>query len=302
MAQKEESDKKRMKVTIDENAGFCPGVIHAIDVAETKLKEGVPVAALGALIHNKREVTRLKNAGLREVDQEDFEQGKGDWEKLKDNTLLIRAHGISPKLRKKIEDQEISYIDATCARVVRSQKLVAKYYQDGYQVIIVGKNNHPEVKGLLGFCNGDGIIVYDRGDEEKIDLNKKTLLIAQTTVDEERFEYFRKKLTKGVDDIVIKKTICPVVTKKQLQILEFARKNDVIIFVAGKQSSNSKVLFKMCQRNNPRTHFVSSVDELRSEWFENAQSVGITGGASTPQWQLRQVENKIKHDYQYERD
>ncbi len=288
-----------MKVIVDEKAGFCPGVIHAINIVEKRLKDGKSITALGSLIHNQREIDRLKNLGLNEIDQDLVENKKIDLVQLKKDVLLIRSHGISPKLLEQIEQHEVTYIDATCARVVHSQKLIQQYYKNGYTIVIVGKANHPEVKALMGFCENNGIVVLNSGDEKKIKHRKKLLLVAQTTIDEETFEYFAKQLMKGVDELVVKNTICSIVRNRHEQVANLARENDAVIFVAGKNSSNSQVLYKMCRQQNPNSFFISSTNELKHQWFKNVETVGITGGASTPRWQLNEVKEKVESEYSH---
>ena len=288
-----------MKVIIDEKAGFCPGVIHAINIVEKRLKDGKSITALGSLIHNQREIDRLKNSGLNEVDQDLVENKKINWDRLKRDVLLIRSHGISPRLLEQIEHHKVTYIDATCARVVHSQKTIQQYHKNGYTIVIVGKANHPEVKALMGFCENKGIVVLNAGDEKKIKHRKKLLLAAQTTIDEETFEYFAKQLMKGVDELVVKNTICSIVQNRHEQVANLARENDVVIFVAGKNSSNSQVLFAMCQRQNPNSFFISATNELKHQWFKNVETVGITGGASTPRWQLNEVKEKVESEYSH---
>jgi len=286
-----------MKINIDETAGFCPGVIKAINIVEDRLSSGKSVNALGSLIHNQNELDRLKKLGLKEVNQDLVETNEVDWDQLKKDSLLIRSHGVSPKLLEQIEAHKIPYVDATCSRVVRSQKLTEKYFKQGYTIVIVGKANHPEVKALMGFCDNKGIVVLKPGDENKIKQNKKLLLIAQTTIGEDTFEYFAKQLTKGVDNLAVKNTICSIVQNRHEQMIKLARMNDVVIFVAGKNSSNSQVLFEISRKQNAKSYFISSADELKSEWFENAETVGITGGASTPRWQLNEVKKIIENKH-----
>jgi len=288
-----------MNIVIDEKAGFCPGVIKAVHIVETRLSENKSITALGSLIHNQQEIERLKKLGLKEVDQTLLEQEGTNWEALKNEALLIRSHGISPQLLGRIEHFGFSYVDATCSRVIRSQKLIQQYHQKGYTIVIVGKIHHPEVKALLGFCDNKGIVVLQPGDEDKIINKKKLLLVAQTTIDEEIFDYFAKQLRKGADHLVIKNTICSVVRKRHEQVKNLAQQCDVVIFVAGKNSSNSRVLFSIAQKQNPRSYFISSPDELKKAWFENVQTVGITGGASTPHWQLVEIKQKIESEFSH---
>ena len=254
---------------------------------------------MGSLIHNQKEIDRLKKLGLKEIDQTSAEEGSTNWEALKNEVLLIRSHGLAPQMLEEIKRHQVRYVDATCSRVVRSQKLIRQYYQAGYTIVIVGKESHPEVKALLGFCSNKGVVVLKPGDEEKIKNKKKLFLVAQTTIDEKTFNYFAKQLTKGVDNLVVKNTICSIVRSRQEQVRKLAQENEVVIFVAGKNSSNSQVLFAIARQQNPRSYFISSSDELKKAWFEAVQTVGITGGASTPRWQLMEIKQKIQNEYSH---
>ncbi len=282
-----------MKISIDEYAGFCPGVKHVVEIAEQNLTEGKRIVALGSIIHNEKEIERLKKKGLSEIAQEQWEENSGFRQTVNGDVVLIRSHGVPPQTLDYFEQHEIPFINATCWRVKRVQKLVRQYSEMGCQVVIVGKANHPEVKGLLGYAGNNGIVVYLPDDLALVDSNKKTLLLAQTTIDEYRFKDFAKKMKKGVKDLIVKNTICPVIQSRHQHMERFTRSNELIVMIAGKNSSNSLVLFNFCKTQNSRSYFISDVGELKPAWFENVSSVGITGGASTPYWQLVQVRDEI---------
>lgn len=282
-----------MKITIDENAGFCPGVKRVIKIAEKNLNDGKKIQALGSIIHNEKEIDRLKEKGLGVLSQEKWESDSKYRQSLNSDVVLIRSHGVPPETLHYFEEHRITYINATCSRVLKVQQLVQEYAKLNYQIVIVGKPHHPEVKGLLGHAGNRGIVIYHTEDISRVDSEKKTLLIAQTTIDEYRFQNFAKILRKGVKYLVVKNTICPVIKMRHQHMEEFARSNEVIILIAGKNSSNSLVLFNICKTQNSRSYFISDVAELQSAWFEGVQSVGITGGASTPHWQLLQVRDSI---------
>ena len=288
-----------MNITIDKQAGFCPGVKKAIEIAEESLSKGKSITSLGQLIHNENEISRLEKLGLNILDQEDVETDfqKLDEFKNKDDVILIRSHGVAPKIIQQLKEKEIKYIDATCPRVIRSQKIIQDYYEKGYQIVIVGKHHHPEVKSLMGFCNNQAVVVLNKNDINKIEFNKKTLLLAQTTIGEDIYEFFAKNLKKGVIELVNQKTICPVVSNRIQQIMKLAKCHDVVILVAGQNSSNSKVLFDVCLQHNNRSHFITGIDELDWTWFKVATSVCITGGASTPIWQLNHIKQLILHKH-----
>ncbi|MFZ5515669.1 MAG: 4-hydroxy-3-methylbut-2-enyl diphosphate reductase [Candidatus Zhuqueibacterota bacterium] len=282
-----------MKITIDEFAGFCPGVQRVIQIAEQRLNEGKKIVALGSIIHNEKEIDRLKTMGLRVIPQEHWASDPSFKDRLNGDSVLIRSHGVPPEIVNYFEQEGIPFINATCARVVRVQRLVKKYADRGYQIVVVGKPNHPEVMGLLGNAGALGVLVYNPEDMVRVDLKMKTLLVAQTTIDEDRFQNFAINLKKGMKELVVTNTICPVIKSRHTHMAQFARAHDVIVLIAGPHSSNSLVLFNLCKTQNSRSYFISDARELQPTWFENAATVGVTGGASTPRWQLIQVRDAI---------
>ena len=282
-----------MKITIDESAGFCPGVKRVIKIAEQNLKDGKKIVALGSIIHNEKEIDRLKKMGLGVISQEVWEADSDFRKSLNGDVVLIRSHGVQPGILNFFEQRRVPFINATCSRVIKVQQIVQEYADQDYQIVIVGKPNHPEVKGLLGYAGKQGVVVFNPEDLGQVNFNKKTVLIAQTTIDEHRFQSFAKNLKKGVEVFEVKNTICPVIKSRHQHMENFAKSNELIIMIAGQNSSNSLVLFNICKTQNSCSYFISDVNELKPEWFENVKSVGITGGASTPDWQLIQLRNKI---------
>jgi len=252
------------------------------------------LVALGSVIHNEKEIDRLKALGLSVIPQEQWAPDQSFKNRLNGDSVLIRSHGAPPEIVNYFEQESIPFINATCSRVVRVQRLIRNYADQGYQIVVVGKPNHPEVVGLLGNAGALGVLVYNPEDIDRVDLKRKTLLVAQTTIDDDRFQSFAINLKKGVKELVVKNTICPVITSRHTHIAQFARSHDVIVMIAGRHSSNSLVLFNLCQTQNSRSYFISDAEELQPSWVENAATVGVTGGASTPRWQLIQVRDAIR--------
>ena len=168
-----------MKVILDPNAGFCPGVKKVIQTAEKYLEENPILYALGELIHNKNETERLENKGLQVIDHL-FMQDRNN----RDSTILIRAHGEPPTTFKTAQNTNISLIDGTCSIVAKSQKLAKQYFQNGYQIVIIGKEKHPKVIAINGYCNNEAVIVLEESDLEKIKTKRKIFVMAQTTISE----------------------------------------------------------------------------------------------------------------------
>ncbi len=291
-----------MKVTIDRFSGFCWGVVRTIEIAEQELAAGRQLASLGDIIHNPMEIRRLEQKGLRTVTVSDLESVKG-------GTVLIRAHGEPPSTYKRAVELGITIVDATCPVVTKVQERIRKFYLDGYQVVIFGKKDHAEVIGLLGQTNGEAIVVKSLDEISAITMDRKTVLFSQTTMDKPTFYAIRDALAAKIKEFVVgtmedeaidfhaKDTICGQVSGRDKKIREFARENDVVVFVAGRHSSNGKVLYDIVRSENARTHFIEDVPELQPAWFEGASSVGITGATSTPQWLMEHVKLDIERRF-----
>ncbi len=291
-----------MKVTIDKHSGFCWGVVRTIEIAEQELAESEQLYSLGDTIHNPMEIKRLNERGLETIQIEDLERAKG-------GKVLIRAHGEPPATYKRAEELGITIIDGTCPVVTKVQERIRKFYLDGYQIVIYGKSHHAEVIGLVGQTNGEAIVIKSLEEFDKVRLDRKTVLFSQTTMDKQTFYKIKEELEKRVKELVIdsfedealefhaKDTICGQVSGRDKKIREFARSNDIIIFVAGRHSSNGKVLYEITKQENPRSYFIEDIPELQPEWFADAETVGITGATSTPQWLMERVKQAIEEQF-----
>jgi 4-hydroxy-3-methylbut-2-enyl diphosphate reductase len=288
-----------MNVTIDRSSGFCWGVVRTIEIAEQELGETDDLFSLGDIIHNPMEIRRLGDEGLKTISVADLDKAKG-------GRVLIRAHGEPPSTYKRAKELGITIIDATCPVVTKVQERIRRFYLDGYQVVIFGKKEHAEVLGLAGQTNGESIVVTSLEDIQKVNLDRKTVLFSQTTMDKPTFYKIKEELQKRIKDLLVgsfedeaiefhaKDTICGQVSGRDKKIREFAKSNDIVIFVAGRNSSNGMVLFAIAKEANPRTYFVEDIAELQPEWFQNVENVGITGATSTPQWLMEQVKGAIE--------
>lgn len=288
-----------MKVTVDKFSGFCWGVVRTIEIAEQELAANGPLYSLGEIIHNPVEIQRLEKKGLKTISQSDLGGLRGA-------TVLVRAHGEPPETYKKAEELGITIIDATCPVVTKVQERIRKFHLQGYQVVIFGKKEHAEVVGLIGQTNGEAIVVISVDELSSVKIDRKTVLFSQTTMDKPTFYKIKEELENRVKNLVVdtfedealdfhaKDTICGQVSGRDKKIREFAKSNDVVIFVAGKHSSNGKVLYGFVQSENPRSYFVEDVSELDEGWFDGAQTVGVTGATSTPQWLMEKVKTAIE--------
>ena len=289
-----------MKVTVDKNSGFCWGVVRAIDFAEAELAKSGKLYSLGDIIHNPDEVDRLGEKGLQTIAHKDLEN-------IKEGKVLIRAHGEPPSTFELAKKYNLEIIDATCPVVTKLQERIKKFYDDHYQVVIFGKKDHAEVIGLRGVCNDEAIVVKSVEEAmQKIDFSRKTVLFSQTTMDKPTFYAIKGALSKKVKDLVVgsmediaktflaKDTICGQVSGRDKKLREFAVQNDVIVFVAGRNSSNGKVLFEICKEENASSYFIENESELQGQWFEGVENVGVTGATSTPQWLMEKVSSAIE--------
>ncbi|MBE0645854.1 MAG: 4-hydroxy-3-methylbut-2-enyl diphosphate reductase [Bacteroidetes bacterium] len=290
-----------MNVRIDPTAGFCWGVVRTIDIAEEELRNGNALVSLGDIIHNPKEIERLDALGMHTIDHAKMEE-------LPDGTrVLIRAHGEPASTYRRANELGIQLIDATCPIVTKLQERIRKYYLDGWQVVIFGKKDHAEVIGLRGVCNDDCIVIKTLDEaREAVDLSRPTVLFSQTTMDKATFHDIREFLRSRVGEFHegsmeeiatsfhAKDTICGQVSGRDKKLRAFAEENDVMVFVAGRKSSNGKVLYHICLEANPRTHFIEDVNEIDPSWFENTANVGISGATSTPQWLMNEVKIHIE--------
>ena len=280
-----------MQTIIDSHAGPCPGVRRALNMLELELHQGRCVA-LGSVIHNPVEVARLERSGLETVPQEQVEAG--DLRKVRGRRVFIRSHGISEKLRQTLEQAGAEIIDGVCPTVSALQRNIRRFYQQGYQILIIGKHGHPEVKGLCGAADDRAVVIASEADFAAVDPAVKSLLVAQTTVDEQVFQTMADRLREHIGDLKVLNTLCRQVTGRQATIREFAARVDVLLLVGGKNSSNTKVLFTTAQSVNRRSHWIEHPDELREQWFTPNDTVGITGSASTPMLQLADMQRAVE--------
>ncbi len=282
-----------MKIVIDANAGPCPGVKRAIRLAEKYLTESAPLTALGPIIHNKPEFERLQKKGLDVLDQDEIEKSD-NIEKIFHKNLFIRSHGISPQLEGRLEENQARLIDATCGKVKRVQKVIRNYYRKGYQIVIAGKKGHPEVVGLLGYCDNNGIVISDLSEMSRIASRKKTLLVSQTTLSKTRFNEIKERLLTLTENPVINDTTCEHINRRHEHLAQFANSVDVLLLIGGKESSNTGVLYDICKRENSKSYRIETPSEIEEKWFHADDLIGITGSASTPVWQLEAVSTFLK--------
>lgn len=291
-----------MQVTIDAFSGFCWGVVRTVNIAEKNLENQTEISVLGHIIHNPKEIERLEKLGLNTITSDDFEEVA-----QRGGKVLIRAHGEPPETYRKAMNLGIELVDATCPVVTKLQERVRKFFEQGFQIVIFGKKDHAEVIGVRGVVS-DRCIVVKSVDEalSQVDFTSKTVLFSQTTMDRPTFYAIRDALQMRIKELVVdsienvatefhaKDTICGQVSGREIKLAAFSKTQDVMIFIAGKASSNGKVLYDVCKSANSHTYFIEQIEELQNEWLEGAENVGISGATSTPQWLMSKLKEEIE--------
>ncbi len=278
-------------VEIDKESGFCFGVVTAIRKAEEELARGSQLYCLGDIVHNSGEVERLCAKGLVTITHDDLRS-------LSNAKVLLRAHGEPPETYEIAHRNNIEIIDATCPVVLKLQQRIKANYDaaDATQIVIYGKIGHAEVNGLVGQTCSTAIVVEGIDDLEKVDFNRPVALYSQTTKSLEGFnamiEEIKRRMTPGVS-FSYYDTICRQVANRVEHLRSFAASKDVVLFVAGSKSSNGKVLFNHCHDVNPHTYLISDESELKREFFDGAESIGICGATSTPRWLMERVRDTL---------
>lgn len=281
------------KVEIDEGSGFCFGVVTAIHKAEEELAKGETLYCLGDIVHNSREVERLKEMGLITINHDEFSQ-------LHNAKVLLRAHGEPPETYDTARRNNIEIIDATCPVVLRLQRKIKQEYMQGgsdKQIVIYGKNGHAEVLGLVGQTNGEAIVIEKPEEAPKLDLTKDIRLYSQTTKSLDGFRDIVHYIGEHISPEVSFEsydTICRQVANRIPNIRKFAAAHDLIFFVSGKKSSNGKMLFSECRKVNANSHLIDSVEEIDDSLLVNAASIGICGATSTPKWLMEEISEAIQ--------
>ena len=276
-----------LKVTIDNASGFCFGVVYAIDMAEDILDNGEYLYCLGDIVHNDEEVERLKAKGLRIIDHEQLSE-------LKNEKVLIRAHGEAPSTYELAMNNNLTLIDASCPVVLKLQNRIKNSHDDNEQILLFGKHGHAEVIGLKGQTDDKAIVFQDLAELDQLDLPKKVTLYSQTTKSVDKFYQVKEELINRGYEVKANDTICRQVSNRYEDLEHFVVNYDKIIFVSGKKSSNGKVLYDVCKKYNPNSYFVSNVEEIEKKWFAADDKVGICGATSTPMWLMAKVKTELE--------
>lgn len=276
-----------LNVAIDQESGFCFGVVYAIDMAEEILEEDGYLYCLGDIVHNDEEVVRLKAKGLRIIDNEELKS-------LHNEKVLIRAHGEAPETYRVALANNITLIDASCPVVLKLQNRIKTTHDAKEKVLIFGKHGHAEVIGLQGQTNNEALVFQDLAELDGVDLPESFTLYSQTTKSTHKFYDIKNELIARGHNVKANDTICRQVSNRDKELPNFVKKFDKIVFVSGKKSSNGKVLYEVCKKHNPATYFISKTDDLERAMFNKGDKIGICGATSTPMWLMEQVKEFLE--------
>ena len=276
-----------MKIIISEGAGFCFGVKRAIQTAFDTAK-GNPegVYTLGPLIHNPQVVEKLSSEGVEVLES----IGNGDDARV----VIIRSHGVSPEVYDEMSSEGLKVVDATCPFVKKAQAYASSLHKDGYQVLIVGERTHPEVQGLCGYAGDDVIVVGREDDVDQFPIKRKVGIIVQTTQSFSNLRSVIDAVLPKVAELKVHNTICKATRQRQIATTRLAAEVDLMLVVGGKNSANTKRLRVLCEEKDVRAYHVETADEIDPAWFDGVETVGVTAGASTPDWIIGQVVERLK--------
>jgi len=275
-----------MKVFVVRKAGFCFGVKRAIKLAfDVAKKKNEKVYTWGPLIHNPQVVEDLKKKGVCLVE---------DLRKINKGTLIIRSHGIHPKILERIKKRKMEVVDATCPFVKKAQQNAKLLSDQGYQVVVVGEADHPEVQGIMGYANDSALVINHNRIKKNLPHFEKLGVIAQTTLSIDAFKQVIGELIEKADELKVCNTLCHATARAQKATLKLANKVNMMIVVGGHNSANTTRLAKLCKRIGTPTHHIETARELQRGWFKGKTTVGVTAGTSTPDWLIQEVVEGIK--------
>ncbi|BBB92973.1 MAG TPA: bifunctional 4-hydroxy-3-methylbut-2-enyl diphosphate reductase/30S ribosomal protein S1 [Methylomusa anaerophila] len=283
-----------MDIFLAKHRGFCYGVKRAIDLAIKSLENAEPVYTLGPIIHNPQMVRHLKDKGIEVADTV---------EEIAKGTIIIRSHGVGPDIFAKAKEKQLTIVDATCPHVKKAQQAASRLTQNGYQVVVVGERNHPEVQSILEWTHNKALVIENSAEARNIAFFPRLGVVAQTTFSAGEFNTIIDILETKCDELNVERTICMATDQRQQAAIQLAGEIDVMVVVGGRNSANTSRLAEICESAGCKAYHVETAEELRPEWFHGVKKAGITAGASTPDWIIEEVNNQMtqfQNDSQFE--
>jgi 4-hydroxy-3-methylbut-2-enyl diphosphate reductase len=284
-----------MKIILAKTAGFCFGVNRAVNRLDTMIKshtnQEIPIYSYGPVIHNPQVVNRFKDQGIIIINSLD------ELEAHPPGKILIRSHGISEVELTKLQNKGFTIIDSTCPYVKKIHNIVEKESLEGHSILIIGDENHPEVKGIAGWAKGDVTIIKEPDEIDSLEFNPNITytVVAQTTFNIEKYKLILKKLQKKSIRVIINETVCQATVERQTEALELAKKVTKMIVIGGKNSSNTQKLYEICKSQCKDTYYIETIEELELNVFKDSDIIGITAGASTPKNIIEEVISNVRN-------
>jgi (E)-4-hydroxy-3-methyl-but-2-enyl pyrophosphate reductase len=276
-----------MEIILAEEYGFCFGVERAVQMVEKALSEGETVRTLGSLIHNQQEIKRLESKGVKAINE--------PTEVQENETVVIRAHGVTPQVEAELKSKALRVIDATCPFVTRVQRLAARAAAQDRHVVVVGNPEHPEMIGVKGYAPNHTFIVRDASEVSSLPKLKRPLVVSQTTIKAQTFFETAEAVKANTDDEVeVINTICSATRDRQDAARELAEKVEIVYIIGGKHSSNSQKLLAVCKEKCEKSFLIETEEEINPEDLRGVRRVGVTAGASTPNWLIEKVIQRLK--------
>ncbi|MDW7675420.1 MAG: bifunctional 4-hydroxy-3-methylbut-2-enyl diphosphate reductase/30S ribosomal protein S1, partial [Bacillota bacterium] len=274
-----------IEITVANKAGFCFGVKKALDIAESAVVcPTEQIFTLGPLIHNPQVVTKLADKGIVSIN---------DLTEITSGKVIIRSHGVAPEIINEAKDKGLELVDATCPFVNKAQQLAKEHADKGYLIVIVGDPTHPEVEGIFGWSGNNAKVIEDIDEVTALPQQSKICVVAQTTQSIEKFNQIVAALKGKADEVKVCNTICDATRQRQDAAKKLALDSDIMIVVGGRNSSNTRKLTSICEATGTPTYHIEQASELKQEWFVAKEKIGVTAGASTPDWILEEVINKM---------
>jgi 4-hydroxy-3-methylbut-2-enyl diphosphate reductase len=276
-----------MEIVLAESLGFCMGVKRAVDMAYRALEKnpGEPVVTLGPLIHNTQEIERLQRDGIRVSDQSDLPTS---------GTVIIRAHGVAPQAYDELKSRGLRIMDGTCPYVHYSQRKAMELHRDGYTVVIVGDKDHPEIRGILGYIQDEGYAVKTVDEARQLPDLQKIGVIAQTTISPRKYQLVIEALRERAPEVKVCETICDATEENQKAVRSLSREVDLLLVIGGRHSANSNKLVEAAREHCPASFLIETSSEIDPASLRGVRRVGVSAGASTPDWMIQQVVERLR--------
>ncbi len=288
-----------MEVTLSKYAGFCDGVQRAYNIVKKIADDPMikkPIYILGSLVHNEDVVKKIQELGIGNIKPKESLEEIFEYADKKIGTLVITAHGMGPKIYELAKRKGVDIVDTTCPKVTKVQRLARVFFDRLYQIVIVGEKDHKEVKGIYEWAKKKAVFVENILDLKKLrlDVSKKVAIISQTTQNQDFVKKVSSFIKGKYKDVELVDTICLATQNRQSEVKDLAKRNDAVIIIGSPESANSTRLWEISKQINPRSYFVQNKNEIKKEWFITCQKVGVTAGASSPEWIIEDVMNFLK--------